>query len=415
MTTSRQKRIDRVSAQSLLLVSILYAGYSVANFQTSEWLSGVFGADRTWVYAMIAAVMVAQLLYMLFSVRLPTFSGISWALSAFLLWGLLVNVVFTKFSWMAVVQMSLIGWWLLTYRYFARLTFHSDLMVRRVPSAMRFFFAAYLAATIYSQVQISANKERDYAVANIIYFAIAAAPFALAWSRRVPRFVLVGLLVVITVASYKRGAILAVLLMLVVYFVVEAVVRGNGIRRVLPALATLAVLVGAIAWVNARSEGFLLARFDAESLADGSGRRNIYDLLWQQFWDGSTSQILLGRGANASVDIIGAGAHNDFLGIALSYGLVGVALAAGVFLTLLTTAWSLIKTRNPLAPSAAAAVTAVVTISLFSGFLFVHSTFFTFAFFGYVQGMQLRSKFRARRPLPETLPVTTTQPLVSQG
>lgn len=396
-TRSTTKTTTRATATWLVVVCLAIAAYSVANFVTGRWSVGVRDADRTSVYLLIALVVVLELAFILVSKPIGVPSGVVRALSALLAWAAIINLYRQTNLWLTTIQLTLMLWWIITYVYFSRVAVVEPDRHHWVPSIMRAFFVAYILAVLVSQREIAASVGAVTAVTNVIYFAVALAPFVLMYERPWLRFALISAWIFIALLSFKRGAIIATAAMLVVWLVVDAYCRGVRTGRLIALIFAPFILLITLIGANSLSSGFLFNRFGLDQLVDGSGRREIYAVVWADFSSGSIFQWLTGQGSGRTLELVGTGAHNDVLEVLVSFGIIGLLLQVGVILALLVQAVRLIRVRDSLAPAAAASVAGVISSMAVSGFLFIQSSVFTFVLFGYLHGRSAKKAQEAER------------------
>lgn len=386
------------STASFALVVLFLAVFSIANYFASRWYVGAAAPDRTLVYIALGIVMVLQAIYLILSRPLGVHSSIIGLMSLFALWVFVVNILRQTDAWLTLVQLALLIWWIITFTYFARLSHANAKMQRQIPFAMAFFFVGYSVGVYFSQRFLTETFGTTIAVTNVAEFVVVLAPFVLLLQRNLVRLPLIAVWVVVSLASFKRGVVIATAVMLFAYVVTDAICRGVRPSRLLALIASPFVLAAAVLTANGLSGGYLFERFSSNSLAEGSGRREIYGTVFQQIEMGSLADWLVGRGGGAAVALVGTGAHNDALYGVLCFGIIGAILMAAVLTAIAAQTWRLVAARNAMAPAAAAAVAGTLVFSAVSGFFFTFTSFFTFALFGYIQGRWVAAHDGDSRP-----------------
>jgi len=169
-------------------------------------------------------------------------------------------------------------------------------------------------------------------VLNIIYNVIALLPWMYILIHKKWYKWLNIAIIFLTFVSLKRGAIVALIVMLLVQFMYN---KSYSIKKIIVSLLTVALLITAFNFVNSYSDGFLEARFQGENLTSGSGRTLQYELAMNDIAKRDFFTLTVGNGSNYSIGLVGTGIHNEWLEMLSSYGLIGAFLYLALFVNMM--------------------------------------------------------------------------------
>lgn len=374
----------------LWLIAVSLAAYSYLSL-SQGMLTGNYEANRQMVYVVLGFLMLLMAIPVFFGPPLPSGTLISRCLWALFAWVLLVDVLQGSDRWTIAVRVGLSLWWPITYIFTARLAFRNERARQLFPRIMIVFFVFFCFMTLIAVTLIEQRSNREHGVAGVAYHPLSASPFIFlieqSWAVR---FSLMGLGVFSVVYSSKRGAVLATAgIFLAAAFVY---VRSGLLQpRKLVAILMVPLVSALIVWyLNRASDGFLLSRFGKEQITEGSGRVDIWEEVLGAIQEGSLTRKLFGGGSNATLSLVGTGSHNEWLEFQNCYGVVGVMLLAVLLGAIAATAYRYFRAGKS---DWAAAVLSVFVLSfaqtIYSGWYFVHSTFFGIAVLGYTRGLEL--------------------------
>ena len=192
------------------------------------------------------------------------------------------------------------------------------------------FIFCILYNLFFSRYWISMGYESGF-TNNLGYVFVSFFPFVFLYKEKpILQNFLVALIVGLTIASMKRGAILISLLLLFYYFYLSF--RGvSTSKRFLYILLFVGLLVVGYRFVIYiyDSSAYFQIRVEQTIEGESSGRDVLYTRLVDHYLDESSwIQQLFGAGADSTLDIIGKEAHNDWLEILTCQGLFGVIVFA---------------------------------------------------------------------------------------
>ena len=172
---------------------------------------------------------------------------------------------------------------------------------------------------------------------NVGYEFVMILPLLLyAWRK----YILIQYLLLFVVSCFvfmamKRGAIL--ILCVCLFFFFAMFIKSLKGKRRLGALGLLLVAC----WIGGyylfsfyENSDYFQTRMLATLEGNSSGRDNLYLGLFEAWINFDFFSLIFGRGANATIDIMGNYAHNDWLELLINQGLLGVVLYGVYFVSL---------------------------------------------------------------------------------
>lgn len=161
---------------------------------------------------------------------------------------------------------------------------------------------------------------------NSGYAILSLIPLIVFWHDKPTfQYILLGVAVVLLLFSMKRGAILIGVLC-VLWFSYKSLRYSKGKTKVWVYILTALVVIIGIYYVRNMLENsaYFTSRLIETKEGKLSGRDEIYKTLWNSFLHKTTLlQFFFGKGADATIGIVGNYAHNDWLEILINNGLLG--------------------------------------------------------------------------------------------
>lgn len=194
----------------------------------------------------------------------------------------------------------------------------------------------------------------DYMAANnSSYFVLFFLPFVLCLNNKYVKCLFVVIIIVCVVSSFKRGGVIALAFALFVHFVVDKYVkqRDTIFFVVIPLILLYSLLFYYFSYSNNEIIIHLMDRFDNISEDRGSGREEIYQIVYEKFCSSNPIEMIFGHGWNAvfRVSKDGLSAHNDFLECLFDFGIIGLFLYARLYIGLYKKLKELIDKRSSFA------------------------------------------------------------------
>lgn len=391
----RKSHTTKHSYPLLNIIFILLLIYSIQDFLTSKNTGASIHADRTNVYfSLVAILFVLGIYYLLTNINKYVInnldrnnlkciykSKIHCSLWIIFLWVMIVNLFQPSDRWIKIVHLGLSFLWILSYHFFKFYLRKYSGSFNRMQLFIFVMFLFYVLSSIYSAIVLESTYQRT-PVLGLVYSVLVFLPWISLIQKKHSRYLCFFLSTIVVVISMKRGAIVVFPLMLCAYSIVEALVNQRPLTRMPKLLITFSIFIIGLLLVDQWSSGFLTYRLSYDNIASGSGRIDLYRLSIIDISQRSTLDFFIGKGSGSSIEYLGTGAHNEWLEFLFTFGLIG--LAAYIFFIFAITSYlkQLIRLSSKYAPAYAMAVVYMVTVGMYGGIYFVHSTFYIMAFIG---------------------------------
>ena len=188
---------------------------------------------------------------------------------------------------------------------------------------------------------------------NQIYYVILLLPLFFMSSKGSRKYFVLFLVLMATVLSYKRTALLSVVLVCLICLYYDFLKQKRNITKNLIVLFIIASLfILSFSFFDDYTGGIVSSRVESIQEDNGSGRLDIYQSLINAFSGLRLEQMVFGFGYNhvltsgfAHADGHNVSAHNDFLEVLFDFGIVGLFLYL-IFIFRLFKTTMLCKTFN---------------------------------------------------------------------
>ena len=198
---------------------------------------------------------------------------------------------------------------------------------------LKWIYACVVVATIsyyFGMLQSLARHEgEEDATNNGGYIIVSLLPmFIFLKDRSKQQYLLLAGALLLAILSMKRGAILVGGIAVAVYF--WYLFRNSKKSRKLQILVVLMVAASGVFYVYDRlstTSEYFQERVDETMEGETSGRDFIQGFLIDYYMTQYTpTEQLVGRGGNATLDVLGQFAHNDWIELGINQGLLGMLL-----------------------------------------------------------------------------------------
>ena len=224
----------------------------------------------------------------------------------------------------------------------------------------------------------------------ILYFL----PFVLCGNSKVVKYIAIIATVVVILLSYKRAGIVSLAVALVLYSVVDGLVReDNGNKKSRKSgffmLALLCIVCYMVFMgIEGENDNRLMSRFQSISEDKGSGRLDVYVCTWNMIMESDIVGLLFGHGWNSVLrdSPLKLSAHNDLLEVVYDYGLFVASIYIYMICQLVSYAKRLIKEQSRFAPAFCVSVVTFIInsmvshILLYSNYMSVFTAFWAYAY-----------------------------------
>ena len=370
----------------LLLLFLLMAGLSWFDVISSNQ-AGLVDANRTVVHYFIAVALVFHLYGWLRNNRSRiNIRPVSFLLLAILVWTIIVD-------WINDIPLSNSGamllmaiWWYATYQFGYCICARNSSIIRPFVFVYLLLFIIWVLLNLYSRQQIIINFERNHAVTGFAYHLLVFLPFILLIEKkRVLKWCLLVLCILMVLTSYKRGTIITLPVMLLVFGYSKGRIEGNIFPFFIIAISIVLTFVFIIPLINQVSGGFLAERFSQEQLREGSGRADNWALAIDVIRNRDFFSLLVGSGHRSSVDLIGTGIHNEWIEFLYCFGFVGLVLFILLGIQFLRRGLFFLRKRCKFAPQMLMMTSYFFMVSIFSGFYGAYVSYYFFLFMGLIE------------------------------
>lgn len=334
---------------ALFIFCIIYLVFSVLDLAASAQ-TGHKGADRSAVHIAILSVTVFLFLYFIFNLRFVKTRSLKLIgiFTALLFWTSTVNILKGTSTWNLLIQENMSFLWILICYFFESIRLKCATN-KPIKSFAMLFFVFFIGSTVYYFYDMYIRLG-EIPVLNVIYCVIALLPWLFVDNNRSKRndILIFTVVVAVTLLSMKRGAIIAVVLMILTYYFVQAFFNKN-YKSIGKLLVFTIILIIAFNVADNISGGFLSARFSEEEMASGSGRTEQFAAVISILKESNLISLLFGYGSQKGLDIFGTGIHNEWLAFFFNYGFIGLILYAMMFLYFFKQSRIIRKTNKNLA------------------------------------------------------------------
>ncbi len=204
---------------------------------------------------------------------------------------------------------------------------------------VRYICYAFLLLSVfrffYVQELLQVEKMQERVTNNVSYFFVGLLPYFPYLLKRNKYLggVLLSMVIGIVMYSAKRGAIVAMLVMLAFSVIYYAHNIRFTTKNMVAMAGLLCVLIGGICYAY-YSNDWLVSRIDRMSVVGMGGRGIAYPLLFN-YWcnDGNFWTMMFGNGMSQTVTVWGNYAHNDWLELLINNGVLGVVVYGMIFIT----------------------------------------------------------------------------------
>lgn len=226
---------------------------------------------------------------------------------------------------------------------------------------------------------------------NTVYYPLLLIPLIFTKRSKFSTALIVLVVLFATLISEKRTALIALVLSIVVPVLVNPVSRHKSKLRRTTLFLVIALVVVALSSVFVLYfEVDIIDRFMNLSLDGGSGRNQIYAVVWDTIKGLNVKDLFIGNGFNAVAkdkivmlidsNVFGfeyTSAHNDFLEVIYDYGIIGIILYAAFLIQMLRVTFKLYKKRSRYFSMALSACIIYLTVSTTSH-LIIYPTYIVF-------------------------------------
>lgn len=228
------------------------------------------------------------------------------------------------------------------------------------------------------------NFMRTPSFVNSIYYVLLLLPYILTIKNNLYRITGIFIIFICTLVSMKRTAIIALIIALVVFFIVNRTIiniegqRNVDITRLIKLFLLSMTFIYIYRYIYASFDLNIFERFINLKDDGGSNRDVIYNNIWDVQNQSTITDWFFGKGHEGVylVSGIGTSAHNDILEVLYDFGLLGLLLYLIIIINLCKKALYGIQKKIKNYDAFAASLVLFLVISMFSNLIIVPTYFF---------------------------------------
>src|SRR5690606_27846281 len=170
--------------------------------------------------------------------------------------------------------------WPLILLSFNALSKYDVIYIKRMPTFICILYIVNLLFYIYVLQFKNQDIEGKLASVSHVYYIILLLPWILTFKNKTVKNLLLLLTIIVTVLSAKRGAILTVGLIAIIYLYFDYIVFMRGVKKIYGVVIGMVLgllIVYSFIYLNDINDGYLLQRFENVEEDKGSGRLYIYE------------------------------------------------------------------------------------------------------------------------------------------
>ena len=251
---------------------------------------------------------------------------------------------------------------------------------------MLLLLSFFFIDTYYNNIMYDATTQN-----NASYTILYLLPFLLCHKKQFFRIIAILLCLLILMYSLKRGGLIAFMVAVIAYFVVQT--KINSSRKSNFIIVTSILIVVSISlyylfiYFNNRLDGLVLERLLDSIDSEGSGRLDVYRYYLNSINNSSILYFLFGRGWEGSLRVgnMSLTSHNDFIEVFIDFGIIGLVLYLLFIVSLIKLFFKMIKIKHEYAPAMAASLCIFFVNSMVSHIFIYTKYMLLFAlFWGFV-------------------------------
>lgn len=196
-------------------------------------------------------------------------------------------------------------------------------------------FLYYSNISLY-RVNILLGDEDAEMMTSDVYFLVGLLPAVLILFDKRISFIPFLLLLYLTTLSGKRGAMIAVVVMAILYYIKDmSIKKRGGFLTIILFSLLLVISAYLIVYADDMYGTRSVERLSGISEDGGSGRMGIWARVLSAIGESGVFQLLFGHGFNSIYSLLGMRAHNDFLDVFYCYGFISVVMFIMMYVSMI--------------------------------------------------------------------------------
>ena len=372
---------DRYFSIALFILFVIYIFFTISDLSASRQ-SGFKDVDRSLVHRSLILMTSYLFVYAVFNIKKLKLQQPLTSLVLLGLWTILGNVLNDVSTWILLVQSNMAVLCCLSYVFFNSLRSREGESRSSIEVFSYLLWLFYVLVTLYYFLDMMIRLNR-IPILHVVYYEMALLPWVLIGNSGKNKKWLYLISIAVAMMSMKRGAIIAMALMILADSYVTAK-RINSYKTFFRITAIIFVFGVIVAVTDNLSGGFLSKRFSGEELVDGSGRANQFSIVWEDIKTRDLSELMLGSGSERSLQLVGVFVHNEWLYFLLCYGLIGVFIYASLVFSFIKKSISELQKNSDLASPCFMIAVLYLVLSMLSTTYNGYYGIWLFGFWGYL-------------------------------
>lgn len=262
---------------------------------------------------------------------------------------LILYVAFAMLNSLFTIEFTILpiySYTMIPYALCVLMIFFVDGTYRNIENNVILSVTFYLISAIFVFFMLrSGSYSTQTGSVSDAYYVLGLLPLVLVCSKKwsIIPILCAGIVIII---SGKRAGLIAFVLMVVSFFLVEVLVSKQ-YKSLAVSFVSLVIIaaIGYIAFmaINQNFNVRLLTRFLRISEDGGSGRSERWNAIVTAVNDSSLFNIVFGHGVEAVTRDFGGYSHNDFLELLYNYGIVAVGFYISFYVVLIFDFFKMLK------------------------------------------------------------------------
>lgn len=264
---------------------------------------------------------------------------------------LLLYVVFSMMNSLFTIEFTvtqIYSYIMIPYALCVLMIFYVDGTHRDIENNLILTVTFYIISAIFVFFMLrSGSYSTQTGSVSDAYYVLGLLPLVLVCNKKwsIIPILCAGIVIII---SGKRAGLIAFILMVVAYFIIEVLVSKQ--YKSLAVSFFSIVIIAAVGYIvfmviNQNFNAMLLTRFLRISEDGGSGRSERWNAIITAFNDSSVFNIIFGHGVEAVTRDFGGYSHNDFLELTYNYGIIPAVCYISFYIALIIYFFKMLKRK----------------------------------------------------------------------
>ncbi len=375
---------------------LIYGTFCVFQFLSGSVFEGVFASRENSVqmYLYIAVFITTIIGILPHSAKLKGQDSMFYLVIVYMLYYVVVTVFYLllthiddiKYIGTGVIMSSVSP---LVFLFFYHCAKESDISLRKCVIGFSILLFIDTCATL--RLYNFSFEYSNWVVIMQFYTLFFILPWMLCIRKRFVNIAIFFVFALLTAYSAKRGAFLTLLGSIMIFYMLKSYIKNKNLASVLlyPVIIIPPVLCLIFCFIDF---SFMMEKMESISIDRGSGRLDIYQLIFDTYKNSGFMMQFFGNGGyygakDITMQVEIHGAHNDFLQVLLDIGIPGLIILFSMIYILVKRFFTLVKSSSFIAPAYGTTLVMILVLSNVSTvFCGNFTTIPIWAFWGYIIG-----------------------------